>query len=284
MTHPVTGVDHVFLLVKDLEASRGQFARLGFTVSPRGLHSAHKGSANHTIVFPEDYLELLGIVADTEENLPRRAMLARDGEGLHAVACRIEDAAAAGPALAAHGIATTALSHFERPVPLPDGGQGLAAFSTLLFAPGEIPLGISFMCQHRTRDMVWRPELMEHENGARGLAGMIAAVAAPEAVAGRYARLFAQGAVEPAQGGFMVRTGSAPLHFLEEAALAARYPGLDTGATPRGAFAALQIAVAETGPARAVLEAAGIPFVRTAGGIAVDPAHASGTVLEFVAS
>ena len=40
MTHPVKGVDHVFLMVNDLDESCEAFERLGFTISPRGMHSA----------------------------------------------------------------------------------------------------------------------------------------------------------------------------------------------------------------------------------------------------
>ncbi|MDX6750377.1 VOC family protein [Geminicoccaceae bacterium 1502E] len=283
MEHPVKGVDHVFLLVEDLDRSQEQFRRLGFTVSPRGLHSAHKGSANHTIMFPEDYFELLGLIADTEQNASRREMLARDGQGLHAVACRIDDAAAAAQALDALGIATSGLSDFSRPVPLPGGGEGLAAFSTLLFEPEEIPLGLAFMCQHRTREMVWQPELLDHPNGAAGLAGILAGVAEPETSARRYARLFAAGLASAIEGGFEVRTGSAPLLFLSEEALAARYGGLDMTSTPRNAFAAMQVLAPDLDKVRRLLGAAEIPFVVTKEGIAVDPAHGSGAVVEFVA-
>ena len=86
MTHPVKGVDHVFLMVNDLDESCEAFERLGFTISPRGMHSAHKGAANHTIMFPNDYFELLGMIAEVPGNADRREMLKREGQGLHAVA------------------------------------------------------------------------------------------------------------------------------------------------------------------------------------------------------
>ena len=54
MPHPIAGVDHVFVLVHDLDESAERYARLGFTLSPRALHSAAKGSANHTVVFEND--------------------------------------------------------------------------------------------------------------------------------------------------------------------------------------------------------------------------------------
>lgn len=285
MQHPVKGVDHVFLLVNDLDASLRQFERLGFTVSPRGYHSAHKGSANHTIMFPHDYFELLGLVAETEENAPRRAQLARDGQGLHAVACRIDDAAEAEKALTELGVGTGGLSDFSRPVTLPDGGEGIAAFSTLQFNAEDVPLGFCFMCQHRTRDMVWRAELLEHANGAERLAGIIAATDDPEAAAGRFARLFATGAVSADGDGFRVETGarSAPLRFYTPDALAALYPGLDMSGTPRGAFAALQVGVADLEKVKGLLDAAAIRHVETASGIAVDPADGAGAAIEFVA-
>ncbi len=283
MPHPVTGVDHVFLLVRDLDASRDAFARLGFTVSPRGLHSEAKGSANHTIVFPDDYVELLGLIAETPGNAARRASLARDGEGLHAVACRIEDAAAAEAGLATLGIATAERSDFARPVPLPGGGEAVAAFSTLGFDAAEVPLGTAFMCQHRTRDSVWLPELMEHANGARGIAGLIAATEAPERAAAGFARLFAAGAMREVEGGFEVATGarSAPILLLSPQAWADRYPAFDLAATPAGAFATIRIA-ADLDRARAALDAAGLAAVETPDGVAVGPQAASGTVLEFV--
>ena len=285
MTHPITGIDHVYLLVDDLARSRDQFARLGFTISPRGLHSAQKGTANHTIMFPHDYFELLGVVSETPDNSDRREKLARDGQGLHAVACRTSDAEAAKPALAELGIATGEVGSFSRPVPLPGGGEADAAFRTLQFAPAEVPVGICFMCQHLTRESVWIPELLDHANGADGLAGIVAGTDDPKAAADRYARLFANGRASEADGGMRTDTGakSAPLLFLSREALASRYPEFDLGATPTGAFAALQIHVPDEGRARAAVERGGLSPVTTASGFAVGPADASGAIVEFVA-
>lgn len=285
MSHPVSGIDHVFLLVDDLVQSRDSFARLGFTISPRGLHSASKGTANHTIMFPEDYFELLGVVADTPGNADRRQKLARDGQGLHAVACRVTDAEEAKAALAKLGIATSEVGSFSRPVPLPSGGEANAAFRTLQFDAAEVPIGTCFMCQHLTRESVWIPELVKHANGANGLAGIVAGTDDPNGAAERFARLFADGRTFAIDGGMRTETGadSAPLLFLSHEALAARYPDFDLGATPTGAFATLQIYVADERRACSAVEQGGLSPVRTASGFAIGPAHASGTVLEFVA-
>ena len=284
MPHPVTGVDHALILVGDLDASRDAYARLGFTTSPRGLHSAHMGTANHTIMLEDDYFELLGIVADTELNRPRRELLEGDGEGLRGIACRVDDAAAAAPELTALGITTQDLSDFSRPVELPDGAEGVAAFTTLQFHPDEAPVGMMFMCQHRTRDTVWVPELLSHANGAVGLAGIVATSDDPATTGERYARLFAAGAVTPIDGGVRIGTGerSAPILVLAPEALASAYPALDLTGLPRTAYAALKVRVRDVATAHALLERAGVAAARTADGVAVAPKDASGVILEFV--
>ena len=283
MTHPVSGVDHAFLLTDALEETAGAWRAMGFTLSPRGLHSAAKGTANHTIMFERDYFELLGIVADTPENTPRRELLARTGPGLHAVACRVEDAKAAQPALAELGIATHGYGGFSRPVDLPNGSTGEAAFATLAFDDTEVPGGMMFMCEHRTRAMVWRTNLMSHPNGARGLAGIVAVRSDPEPAARAFARLFALGAVSEAPEGLAVATGlaSAPILVMTPDAFASAWPEHDLDATPRDAFAALRVRVGSAEAAREALRRGGMPHVETERGASVGPEHAGGVLMDL---
>ena len=262
-----------------------QFRRLGFTLSPRGLHSAEKGTANYTLIFAHDYCDLLGIVADTPDNRSQREMLAEDGEGLRAIACRTEDAHAARKRLAALGISAGPVSEFSRPLPLPDGANGIAAFASTDLALDEAPSGHMFLCQHKTPDLVWRPELQAHENGARGLAGIVTMANDTETLARRFARLFAAGQIRAIPGGHAVETGtaSAPILCLTPAAAAARYDDRAVADTPPRGYAALQITVDDIATTRAVLERAGIAVQRgPEGAIWVGPAEACGTVLEFV--
>ena len=283
MSHPVKGVDHIFLLVGDLEKSAEQYRRFGFTLSPRGLHSKEKGTGNYTIMFPEDYFELLGIVAETSGNLHQREKLAAQGEGLHAIACRIDNARDAKAELGVLGIKTGEVGAFQRPVELPGGGEGVAAFETVSFAESEVPQGMVFMCQHKTRETVWLPELIEHANGANGLSAIVAISSDPEAAANGFARLYANGKAEAQDGGWKVSTGSrsADIWVVSEEKAAAIYPGVDFARTPGKAFAVLRIRVASLDEARGVLDTNGISHVKTSAGIAVAPENASGTVLEF---
>ena len=68
----IIGIDHAVVMVRDLDKAAENWKRLGFTVSPRGTHSAHMGSGNYTIMLEPDYIELLGVLAPTEHNAPAR--------------------------------------------------------------------------------------------------------------------------------------------------------------------------------------------------------------------
>ncbi|ASM74476.1 MULTISPECIES: VOC family protein [Roseobacteraceae] len=284
MSHPVKGIDHCFALVQDLDKAADQYAALGFTLSPRGLHSEAKGSANYTIMFPEDYFELLGLLRATPLNAARGRALVDQGQGLHAIACRIDTAEAAAAALADLGIGTHGLGSFERPVPLPDGGSAMAAFSTVVFDDAEVPMGSVFMCQHKTPETVWLPELLDHPNTACGLGAFLAISTDPAQDGERFARLWADSAVVTTKGGVSVETGanSAPLILLGRDAVQALYPSIDLSLTPKGAFTGLRIKVADMNAVRHCLADANITAIPTALGLAVAPQDASGVIVEFV--
>lgn len=290
MSHPVKGVDHVFLLTADLDGSADKWRRLGFTLSPRGTHSPEKGTANYTIIFERDYFELLGIIADTPTNLHQREMIARDGDGLRAIACRVDDATAAREALAERGIVAEPTTEFSRPLPLPDGSTGEAAFAVAHFGKKEIPAGFMFMCQHKTPGMVWRPELQSHANGARALAEIVVVSDDPGQAAKRYARLFATGQVTQAQEGNLVATGpdSAAILCLAPATAAARWSAEALAATPSSGFAAMRVAVRDLERARAAVTDGGVAIQEGVHngveGFWIAPADTQGVILEFVAS
>src|SRR3546814_17141381 len=116
---PLRGVDHVLVGVRNLEAARDTYRRLGFTVSPRGRHIGW-GTANYCILFPGDYIELLGIVDATQftNNLNR---FLESRAGLLGVAFARDDVALAGRALRPAGIQPGAERDRTRPMEDPDG-------------------------------------------------------------------------------------------------------------------------------------------------------------------
>lgn len=281
MAQHLTGIDHCVILVRDLDAAAETYRRLGFTLSPRGYHSAHMGSANHTIMLQEDYFELLGMIAATEHNRRWREEIAR-GEGLSAVALQTDDADRACAEIRSLGMAAGDVVAFSRPVDLPDGGKAEAAFRVTNFPEDLLPGMHLFVCGQLTRDTVWIPELMAHANGARGLAALVMACADPDAMAARWARIFGTAAVAGISGGARVSTGKTDIDLLAPPSLAQRYPGLSVDAG-RDRLVGLALRVADAGRARAALDAGKVPWRDSDGRTIVAPADACGTVLEFVA-
>src|SRR5438270_13941910 len=115
-------------MVKALDKAAENWKRLGFTVSPRGTHSAHMGSGNYTIMFDPDYMELLGVLTETEHNAPARAYLAAHGDGIERIAFTAIDSAAVAGEIRARGFAPIGPTDFERPVTMPDGRRSAAKF------------------------------------------------------------------------------------------------------------------------------------------------------------
>src|SRR5436305_14309749 len=89
----IIGLDHAVVVVEDLDKAAANWKRLGFTVSPRGTHSAHMGTGNYTIMLDPDYIELLGVLTETEHNRPTRAFVTARGEGIRGLAFTGIDAA-----------------------------------------------------------------------------------------------------------------------------------------------------------------------------------------------
>src|SRR5919112_5253042 len=166
----IVGIDHAVVLVRDLDQGAATWRRVGFTVSPRGTHSPQMGSGNYTIMLGPDYIELLGIIAETPHNAPSRAFLSRRGEGIERIAFTTTDAAGGAAEVRRRGYEPIGPVDFGRPVQLPGGGEAEARFSVFHWPVDEAPGGLRiFACQHKTREAVWIPELQKHANGARRL-------------------------------------------------------------------------------------------------------------------
>ena len=129
----IIGIDHAVVMVKDLDKAAENYRQLGFTLSPRGTHSAHMGTGNYTIMFDPDYMELLGVLAATEHNAPARAFLDKQGEGIERVAFTAVDSAAGAEEIRARGLTPIGPTDFERPVTLPNGTVSAAKFRTFMW-------------------------------------------------------------------------------------------------------------------------------------------------------
>ena len=277
----IIGVDHVVVTVRDLAAAAEVWRGLGFTVSPRGTHSAHMGTGNHTIMLGEDYLELLGVLAATERNASTRAFLDQH-EGIERTAFTASDSAGLAREISARGLEPIGPLAFSRPVDLADGRKTEARFETVQWPLDLRPGGMRvFACQHFTRDAVWLPELMNHENGAVRIDRVELLARDPRAAAGDMARLIDQPLIDEPDGAIRVPSGGrrSAFVFLDRAQLASRHAGLALGELP--ADGAVTLALKVTGSARLAALARKPGAVAGPGVVTFAPARATGVILEF---
>lgn len=276
------GIDHLLFLTDDLVRYAETFRKLGFTVTPRGLHSPHLGSANHTIMFDDDYVELIGVERPTPHNQLHRDNL-RLGEGLHTIALRTDFIAGTAEALRAAGIETDTPVKFSRPVNLPDGSTADAAFEVIRPARSALPDGFMFYCHHLTPEAVWVAEWMTHANGTRRIAAVVMSCEDPNSMAQRYLPLFADARLEPIEGGIRLPTGKAELEFLTPRAVEALYATADCRAVGAPLFKVARFGTDDLQTVRTVLSGNGIPIIDgPTGSVLVPPAYCGGTVIEFV--
>jgi catechol 2,3-dioxygenase-like lactoylglutathione lyase family enzyme len=167
----IAGIDHVIIAVRDLERARHGWSRLGFSLTPRGRHLG-QGTANHCIMFKNEFVELLGIV-DPGDNVERLAAFLARREGARNVAFAPAGSAEdARSALLERGLHPSEVAVLGRQMELA-AGPVIPRFGLIGWAAEDTPgLPESFVCAHLTPELMRRPEWLVHPNGAEGLRGI----------------------------------------------------------------------------------------------------------------
>ena len=277
MRKHILGLDHVVIAVRDLERAREAYSRFGFMLTPRGHHSL--GSQNHCIMFGRDYLELLA-VPKAHPSLEYYSDFIARGEGVAALGLATDDAAAAHAELAAAGVSPDPPLALSRPVALADGIRE-ASFGIVQLPVSRTPGCRVFLCQHFTRELVWRPQYQSHAVGATGIAALALVVEDPVGAAEAYRQILA-GATERIEEGRLVATGGAPLAFASRWKLGHRLEGVGLPLRARPLVAALFIRVADRARALEVLRRGGAaPIALKDGSCAVSAEQAHGVALVF---
>ena len=274
----VTGIDHFVIRVANLDAGEKLFARLGFTLTPRGFH-AGRGSANHTAPLSSgNYFELIYLPPGADAPFPDRP------EGPVALALAPTDSHIVHAELTALGYHVDPPRDLARPVHLSEGTRE-ARFINLNFPP-IAPQAVGFFaCQHLTRDLVWRPEWEGHANGAERVAEIIVVHPSPVDLKATYVGLYGE-AVRADNDGLIVTLGGDKLSFLAPQAFQKRFPTIAIPAdlSEAGWFAGATLRVRSLDKVAAVLGEAGIAATRTPlGSLVVAPSEAANTLLEFAA-
>jgi hypothetical protein len=279
MTRSVKGLDHIVVMVDGIDAAQRAYEKLGFQVQPRGFHNK-LGTANHLMIFDNDYFEILGIVEPTPFNAERRDWL-KGGGGLANVALATDGADLAFAAFKAAGLDPEAPLAFDRAVEVA-GKTEHARFRTVRIPKTNMPVVGFFVCEHLTPQFVYRAEWAKHPNGARGIAGVTVIAEQPGRWIAELEKYFGAGAAKRAGDGLVVDTGTEPIRYLTRRDYLARYPGI----TPVRADdhpALLSVRVNDLAACEALLKKSGVKLVKPdAGRLLVPPSEAAHLTIEFV--
>jgi len=102
----IESLDHPVIAARDLDAARITYEKLGFTIPPRGSH-VEWGTGNLCIMFPDDYLEIRGIIDASRFTMNLDKHLEQYGEGLMAVAFRTDNVQFSYEGMIRHGMQVT---------------------------------------------------------------------------------------------------------------------------------------------------------------------------------
>lgn len=276
---PLPGIDHPLILLRDIEAGRGFYQRLGFTMTPVGRHPW--GTSTSLAVLERSALELMGLYDESLiDALPagefrfgrhmRDALAER--EGISLVALHSRDAAADRAAMEARGARFQGSIGFRRRVRPPGGEWDEAVVSLEVSVDPELPRIGHFLAQQHRPHLLWVPDWMRHANGATHVAAVTYVAADPAPVLARLTRLFGAEAVIEEPEGPAVRTGQGLFRVRRS------LPGGPALPPGEPAGAGIDVAVRGLDAARAVLRQNGIGFTEAAGALAIEDVAACGQV------
>ena len=275
-------LDHIGIAVRDLDAAAAGFRRLGFRLTERGYHTLppetpggprpRAGTANHCAMLERGYLELIGI-SDPDYGGRLKPDIERY-QGVHIVAFGTADAGDTARDLRARGLAIGESRPLERPIEDPDGAQ-LARFEIVDFPRDLLPEGHFFAIRHLTRELLWKPSLMVHPNGAKSLQALTIAVADPADFRARLGSCL--GVPSDEGGGFTLAAGRVTV--VDAAWLAGHLP---PGAPDVPYIAGISVGVADIVRTADLLATSGVPFEPRGSSVWVAPSEACGAFIEFV--
>ena len=164
-------LDHVGLIVHDLERARAAMAALGFTLTARADHTmtladgrtVSAGSSQHAVMLAQGYVELMEITDPAAGH--QLAPAPQERFGLHILALGAADAEAAHAGFVRSGQAVGPIRRWSRLVDEPDR-QGLARF--VYFDAPWVAQDPSYLCwvQHLTPELMRATQAPAHANGA----------------------------------------------------------------------------------------------------------------------
>jgi catechol 2,3-dioxygenase-like lactoylglutathione lyase family enzyme len=287
MENDITILNHVGLLVSDVNAAVARYKQLGFQFAPLsniqiafepGAEPKAIGSGKQDAIFQKNFLEIAGITErDIWDKLTKaqRGYFDIDGalsryQGLHILYFGTDNLEAVHHRLMTQGLPTSEIGHLSRKVETPDGEQTLHA--KMLHASHVS------IAQHENPEVLLQPRYMHHRNGATMLTECIVCTHDPAELAATYARYTAhtsqqRGHLHVVDLGFSRVVVVAPENLSEV------IPGCTPPSLPF--LAGFTVATAELDAADSVLTESRVPFQKYGGRVIVHPEEAYGCAVLF---
>ena len=157
-------LDHIAINVKEnMDEAYKLFSELGFTLTPRGYHTL--GSINHSMVFKNDYLELIG----TPKGKPiTRPELKKAEIGINGLVFKSDNIKKTYQHLINMKLSNFPPRYFSRPVEI-NGIEREAKFETVSIKDNIFKAGRIYFCNHLTPNLVWIPQYKSHKNNVLGI-------------------------------------------------------------------------------------------------------------------
>lgn len=158
-------LDHIAINVKEnMDEAYKLFSELGFRLTPRGYHSL--GSINHSMVFTNDYLELIGTPKGKAITRPE---LKKAEIGINGLVFKSDNIKKTYQHLINMRLSNFPPRYFSRPVEI-NGIEREAKFETVSIKDNIFKAGRVYFCNHLTQNLVWIPEYKSHKNNVSEIA------------------------------------------------------------------------------------------------------------------
>ena len=152
-------LDHVVINIKDeMDEANQIFMKLGFLLSPRGFHSL--GSINHSMMFKNDYLELIGF---PKGGVIKRPALKNAPFGINGIVFKSDNIDQTYLELCNNNLNEDIPRNFSRPVKVKEKELD-AKFRTVNVDQSMFEAGRIYFCEHLTPELLWIPKSTEHDN------------------------------------------------------------------------------------------------------------------------
>lgn len=279
-------IDHLVIAVKDLEAARSNWQRLGFTVTQPTPQSS--GTATAIVQFDGSFIELLAVpdpaaIAKPEIGAFSLEAFNRDflekREGISMLALHSADPAADRSAFEVSRLPLFSPCDYEQTVCDPDGTERELAIS-LTFTNERRLREVGFFTAHRRcPEKFWNSELQRHRNGAHRVSAAVLVTRDPADFHEFLSKFTGQRDMISTSLGVTFALGGGAIEALTPVAYRAWF-GEETEADPRRLLGC-RIAVADIEATRAVLDD-GVPYSERMGALIVPLASANGVAIAFV--